>query len=218
MQTLLTFTHIINQKLKNIYLYVDKEGTLIVKSPKVPMQKIESLILSKSKWINKTREKMLSKKGRVYIGSDGVTISYLGEEVSFEAVMANREKLVFEDQKIYYTKIENIEKLVDKLYLAKARDIIIPLVDKYSHAMQLYPTKISFRKSKRQWGSCNAKNEISFNTMLLKLPLSAIIYVVIHELAHIKHKNHQKEFWCEVERFSPTYKSIQKEIKSYSVI
>ncbi|HRM35744.1 MAG TPA: M48 family metallopeptidase [Aliarcobacter cryaerophilus] len=50
--------------------------------------------------------------------------------------------------------------------------------------------------------------------MLMKFPLYIMEYIVIHELAHIKHKNHSKKFWELVEKYSPNYKEIEKIFKT----
>ncbi len=104
---------------------------------------------------------------------------------------------------------------IENFYKHKAEEIIIPMVEEQAQIMSLYPTAISFRKTKRQWGSCSSKNRLSFNTGLIKLPLDVIQYVIVHELAHIKHKHHQKSFWKEVERYSPNYKKLEQKLKEY---
>ncbi len=133
------------------------------------------------------------------------------------------EKITIEDDEfMYFGKIEkkDIYKLYDedsvnKFYKEKAGDYINFLVDKFSKKMQLYPTKVSFRKNKRTWGTCNFKNELRFNFLLMKYPLEIIEYVVIHELAHIKHKNHSKDFWGLVEIYCKDYKSREKLFKTF---
>ena len=90
------------------------------------------------------------------------------------------------------------------------------IVQEYANKMQLFPNKITFRKTKRQWGSCSATNNISLNTMLAKLPINVVKYVIVHELAHIRHKNHQKEFWALVGKYMPKYKQLQNELKTYT--
>jgi predicted metal-dependent hydrolase len=98
----------------------------------------------------------------------------------------------------------------DRLYRQKSIEAILPLVDSWSEKMQLFPTHIGFRKTKTRWGSCSHKNRLSFNTNLAKMHPDFIEYVVVHELAHIKHKNHSKEFWLEVQKYLPDYKSRKK--------
>ncbi|WP_321311508.1 M48 family metallopeptidase [Halarcobacter sp.] len=104
---------------------------------------------------------------------------------------------------------------LDKFYKLEAQKLIPKIVTEYSELMQLFPTAIKFRKNKRTWGSCNYRNELNFNTLLMKFPIPLIEYVVIHELAHIKHKNHSKRFWACVEQYCPNYKEKIKEFKSF---
>lgn len=103
---------------------------------------------------------------------------------------------------------------LDKFYKNEAKKLIPPLVDKYSSIMNLHPTSLKFRKNKRTWGSCNYKNELNFNFLLVKYPIEIIEYVVIHELAHIKEKNHSKNFWNLVEDYCPDYKYRMKLFKT----
>lgn len=105
-------------------------------------------------------------------------------------------------------------KSLDSFYKNEIQKMLPFLVEKYSNIMQLYPNKISYRKNKRTWGSCNYKNELNFNILLMRYPIYIMEYIVIHELAHIKYKNHSKDFWILVEKFCPNYKDIEKTFKS----
>ena len=102
---------------------------------------------------------------------------------------------------------------VKELYIQKTPEIVLPFVYDYSNKMNLHPSRVSFRFNKTRWGSCSAKNSIIFNYYLAKLPLDIIEYIVVHELAHIKHKNHQKEFWALVEEYIPDYKKRIKRLR-----
>ena len=88
--------------------------------------------------------------------------------------------------------------------------IVLPLVEKWSAIMMLYPTHVGFRHNRTRWGSCSGKNRLNFNTRLATMHPDFVEYVVVHELAHIKHKNHSKDFWAEVEKFLPDYKRRKK--------
>ena len=105
---------------------------------------------------------------------------------------------------------------MNHFYKEEAKQFIPVLVERWSEIMELQPNKISFRKTKRQWGSCSGKNDLSFNTMMMKLPHDVIQYIIVHELAHIKHKHHQKSFWKEIEKYMPEYKQHVTELKKYS--
>ncbi len=108
-------------------------------------------------------------------------------------------------------------KIRDELYKDQAKSKITPLVYKWEDIMKLKSTAIKYRKTKRQWGSCSSKNNISLNTYLCLLPVDIIEYVIVHELSHIVHKNHSKDFWSLVESYLPNYKDLRLELKKYSI-
>ena len=76
------------------------------------------------------------------------------------------------------------------------------------------PPHITVRRMKTRWGSCNkSKNRISMNIALMGYPRECIYYVVAHELCHIIHQNHSRDFYRELERIIPNRKEIEKILK-----
>ena len=106
-------------------------------------------------------------------------------------------------------------KNIDKFYRTEIEKILPQKVEEYSKKMNLFPTSISYRKNKRTWGSCNYKNGLNFNILLMKFPIEVMEYVIIHELSHIKHKNHSKDFWNLVAFYCPNYKEVEKSFKKF---
>ena len=101
------------------------------------------------------------------------------------------------------------------IYKQHAPHLFLDKVEYFANKMQLFPNKVSFRKAKTRWGSCSSINNISLNIGLCALPRTLSDYVIIHELAHIKHKNHSKDFWNLVSKHCPNYKEARKELKKY---
>ena len=222
MDLLPRYTHIINNRLKHTYLTFDEEGNLVIKSPKVSQAYIEKLLLKKSVWINRSREKILEKKGKILDFKDPEELYLYGRShrLKLEKHTKKRTNLTFKEEEfiLYYSDYneEVFQKHINHFYKKESERFIPPLVERWSEIMGLTPNKISFRKTKRQWGSCSGKNDLSFNTMMMKLPHDVIQYIIVHELAHIKHKHHQKAFWQEVEKYLPEYKQHVTELKKYS--
>ena len=96
---------------------------------------------------------------------------------------------------------------------ALAKRIIPEKVEKYSKIMGIIPEHVSINSAKTRFGSCSGKNRLNFSCRLMSYPECAIDYVVVHELAHIKHHNHSKEFWALVEKYMPDYKERKKLLK-----
>ncbi len=77
------------------------------------------------------------------------------------------------------------------------------------------PDRVQVRAQKTRWGSCSTSGTISLNVYILKLPAALKEYVLLHELVHMEHPNHQKEFWEELERLCPNAKEKAKQLKKY---
>ncbi len=74
---------------------------------------------------------------------------------------------------------------------------------------------ISIRNQKTRWGSCSSKNNISLNIMLVMLPDDLMDYVILHELAHTRVKNHSKEFWGQLNNLVENAKKKDSQLKQY---
>mgnify|MGYP003446485401 CR=1 FL=1 len=97
-----------------------------------------------------------------------------------------------------------------KLLRKKAKEIIPEKVEYYSGLMQLYPTSVKINSAKKRYGSCSGTNNLNFSLYLMDKDERFIDYVVVHELAHIKHHNHSKEFYSLIEKYMPDYKQRKK--------
>ena len=216
------YIHIINPKLKHIYLSFNEQGELIIKSPKVSTIQIEKLLLKKASWINNSRKKFKEKKGKSIDFTSKSELYFLGESHTLVLVpyKKKRTKLNFDGDlfRLYYSVYDEkvFQRHIDTFYKEEAKQYIPELVNTWAKVMGLVYSNISFRKTKRQWGSCSGRNDLSFNTMMMKLPLAVIQYIIVHELSHIKHKHHQKAFWQLVEKYLPEYKIQVKELKNFT--
>lgn len=83
--------------------------------------------------------------------------------------------------------------------------------------MDLEFSKISIKESISRFGSCT-KDRLSFSLLLVFAPVDEILYVIIHELAHIKHKNHSKDFWNLVALHCPQYKALRQNLKKSALL
>ena len=162
------------------------------------------------------------KAGKYFTALDAKNFIEKKEDWIYKKLINLNQIKLEDDEFLYFGKVckkelyaLSDEKSCDKFYKSQANEYINFLVEKFSKKMQLFPGKTTFRKNKRTWGSCSFKNELKFNFLLIKYPLEIIEYVVIHELAHIKHKNHSKDFWNLVFEYCPDYKQREKYFKSF---
>jgi hypothetical protein len=178
--------------LKNLYITISPEHGVVVKNPNYPLKKVQEIVESKASWIYAKIEELQDKKSIKEIYEKEGKVLYLGEK-----------------------KALHVEVLED-FYRQNTKKIVLDKIQNIADEMGLKPNKISFRKTKRRWGSCNFKNELSFTISIAQLPLECIRYIIIHELSHILHKNHKREFYQTIKTYMPNYKEIEKRLKSYS--
>ncbi|MFI3171159.1 MAG: M48 family metallopeptidase [Eubacteriales bacterium] len=111
----------------------------------------------------------------------------------------------------------NLAKKVDpdleKMYRRMAAAIIRMECDYHSTRMGVQYNKITIRDQKSRWGSCSSQGNLNFSWRLILMHPMVGRYVVVHELAHLKHMNHSKAFWDEVERAMPNYKKRKEWLK-----
>lgn len=87
-------------------------------------------------------------------------------------------------------------------------------VPRLANAMGVEYKSIRVNRALTRFGSCSAKNSLNFSLMLAFLPYEEIDYIIVHELAHIRHKNHGANFWALVGEHCDRYKAIDARIKA----
>ena len=90
---------------------------------------------------------------------------------------------------------------------ARAKRELPARVAAYAAAMGVTPAGVRITSARTRFGSCNAKNSLCFSCYLMANAQPAIDYVIVHELAHIRHKNHSAAFWAEVAKVFPDYRT-----------
>ncbi len=198
-------------------------------SLKTPIGKIEQFLLQKEKWIEKhlrdfaqAAEKFPEKKL-----TPAETFPFLGENLTLKLVPTPLRQTFFSrhesflqmhlpesswreapglDLQIHFPKLQ-------KFYQKEAIQVISERMRVCSEQMQLFPKALKFRNQKTRWGSCSSRGSIQINWRLIGAPLSVIDYILVHELAHLKHMNHSAEFWALVEHHCPQYGESEKWLK-----
>ena len=95
-----------------------------------------------------------------------------------------------------------------------AKEVLPDKVAHYAAIMGVTPASVKITSARTRFGSCSGKNGICFSLYLMQYPEAAIDYVVVHELAHIRHHDHSPAFYAEVARVLPDYKARMKLLKT----
>jgi len=102
------------------------------------------------------------------------------------------------------------QKALHKFLQKQARQVLPVRVAQFAEQMKLRPSSLAIRGQRTRWGSCSSAGRLNLNWKLMAVPPEVIDYVVIHELAHLRHMNHSPQFWDLVRTYFPTYKLAKK--------
>lgn len=97
---------------------------------------------------------------------------------------------------------------------AQAHELLPERVAYYSGVMGVTPAGVKITSAQSRWGSCSGRNSLCFSYRIMLLPPALVDYIVVHELAHIRVRNHGAGFYNEVAAYLPDYKSRIAELKS----
>ena len=95
---------------------------------------------------------------------------------------------------------------IERWYRREARSRIEAAVERESERLGLYPSRVTIRDQRTRWGSCSTSGTLSFNWRLVIGPVAALDYVVVHELIHLRHHNHSRQFWDALTEAMPDWK------------
>ena len=147
----------------------------------------------------------------IEIKRDGEILVRIPHRVSDAAakrfVAANQEKVAKCLEKIQSLPKQTVlDPQQIKVLKKMARELLPPKAAYYAKLLNVEPKHIKITSAKKRFGSCSASHGICFSYLLMQYPQAAIDYVVLHEVAHIVHHNHSKQFYDLIKQHMPDYK------------
>ena len=167
-------------------------------------------IRSKIKFNNEVRHLY---KPREYIS--GEAFSYLGRNYRLKVISGEAAPVKLENGRFYVQippdihpqdQDAYIESELRLWYQSRGLKKLKERVAMYAKRLDTKPTGVGIKDMRSQWGSCTIGGEIAFNWKIVIAPISIIDYVVAHELCHLTHHDHSKEYWRLLQSVLPDYK------------
>lgn len=194
--------NIIYKDVKNVNLKVKPDGEVILIAPfDMSSKEIEYIIDKRDCWIRNQLELFSKNREPKRELVSGENFIYLGKNYRLKVIEADYEKaqlkrkyfeLYLKDKNSYSKK----ERLINDWYKSKAEVYFKEIVDRYSKIVKVKVNSVKIRCMKTRWGSCNPqKSYINLNLELIKKPKVAIEYVIFHELTHLLHYHHNRDFY-----------------------
>jgi predicted metal-dependent hydrolase len=206
---MITPDEIIRTKRRSIALIIERDGRLIVRAPKrVSSEIIEKLIAQKEKWI-RTKQKSAKEthaavKPKTYAA--GEEFLYLGTTYPLEIVDNHKPSLVLNGTfQLSRSALPKAPQVFERWYRQQALKVFSERVEWYAKQHGYSYAKIRITSAQTRWGSCSSRGTLSFTWRLIMAPIAIIDYLVVHELVHLKVKNHSKTYWAVVRAIMPDY-------------
>ena len=198
---------------KSTALVIDSTANLIIRAPKNAKDSdIAHFVEQKKRWIiNKQHQvSVFGEKHSPVLIKTGESFIYMGNNYTIfretvPAVQFSSTNILIPNE---FTKADIVAWMK-----VEANLILSERVAKYASLMGTDYSGIKLSDAKARWGSCSTKGSLNFAWRLVMCPISAIDYVVVHELSHIVYKNHSPGFWARIKTVLPNYKEQQDWLK-----
>lgn len=216
---------LLRKNIKNVHLKVFRSLDVVLSVPEqVPYEWIDSFLLSRQKWIDDqiTKYKKTSGFNNLDEIRNGASTQFLGKDIRIY-IETSPEKYVEVDEKKVFIFVPDvtddnlIQKVFNKWWRKTADKIYRQEMDQfYDSVFRKYGIDkpiMTIKKMKTLWGSCTPqKNKITLNEYLLKANIRCIQYVVLHELTHLLHQNHNSDFYDFMTIHMPDWQERKKQL------
>ncbi|MHB1661023.1 MAG: M48 family metallopeptidase [bacterium] len=214
---------VLKKDIKNLHLNVlPPDGKVRVSAPKrFSDDSIRLFVISKLPWIKKHVEHFQlqpRETPREYITGESHYFKgarYLLNVIEYDG----RLKIEISNMKYIYFYVkknmsrEQKEEIFLRWYRKELEKELFGIFIKWQNIMGVGISEWRIKRMKTKWGTCNTKaKRIWINLELIKKPLYCVEYIVVHELAHLLERNHNKKFYGYIDKFMPQWKSYKKEL------
>lgn len=217
-----------NSRSKRLSLRIGRDKVRVTAPCKATRREIREFVRVNQDWILahwlKIQEELLQIPERQY--QDGETLSVLGQSLELKILKANQKTIrlrYLQEEKRIEIRLpegiapedqnEAIREILEKGMKRKAREVFQAKLNKLSAQMGVSYKAFRLKEQKTRWGSCSSKGNINLNWRVILAPERVVDYLIIHELAHLKHMNHSPAFWDVVGQYCPEYNAYRHWLK-----
>lgn len=202
--------HVRRSKRKTMSIFVERDGSVSALVPdKLSDAEIVDVLNSKEYLINKYlaewKELNHNKVDREYV--NGQSYLYLGRNYRLKIVHKKLIDLTLKDGYFLLAKdkLGSAKDQFTQFYKRKLKDKILPMIEKHQSTLGVKVNRVKIMELQNRWGSCTASGNINFHWKCAMAPTDVIDYIVAHELVHLIHPNHSKDFWNDLDKLIPNY-------------
>ena len=216
---LIKIDRLIRSRRRTVGLVINQDAQLIVRAPLwTSLSEIQRIVARKHGWIARKQKLSLVRlplRSKQFV--EGEEFLFMGETYPLRMVEQGPEKVALNQEfKLSKDVASQARHYIQKWYKIQADQYIKEKVSVHARRLELEFASIKINDAKSHWGSCGHKRTLNFTWRLIMAPPRVIDYVIVHELMHIKHRNHSAVFWKDIKALIPDYKKDERWLKNYS--
>lgn len=205
---------------RSIALRIERDGSLTVCAPLQATElEIRQVVEKHAAWIHKTRDKLrernLITREKTY--ADGELFWYLGKQYPLQLVEGAKTPLELTNHfRLDRRALVNLQGVFKNWYRQQARALLTARVEKYAAQYGFQYKTLRITSARTRWGSCSSSGYLNFSWRLVQAPLEIIDSVILHELAHLKVRNHSPAFYAYLAQLNPAWKVHRQWLKQHA--
>lgn len=215
-----------SHRQKTVAVGIDAVEGVRVRAPRsTPVSKLDQIVHRKAKWIVERRRRHEdlppTPSAREFVS--GETFLYLGRQYRLKVVRREGSNpvgvrlvgghLVVAQPGGRSSRKSETRKLLEEWYRARARDRLPGRVPTWAEKLGLEPTAVLIREQRKRWGSADTRGVVRLNWRVVQAPQRLVDYVLAHELAHLRFRDHTREFWATVGAVMPDYEGRREDLR-----
>ena len=202
------------RRKKTVQITVDGGGVQVAAPMTTPDSDLRAIVRKRAPWIlSHASQSTLEAAPKRFVS--GETLAYLGRNVRIVVETSNvgRPNVRFDHWRFHIAvpkalqdeeRYQSIRRAVIRWYRARAAERLEAIVERWWHRLgHGEMSRVLIRDQRQRWGSCAPDGTLRFNWRAVMLKPALIEYVVVHELAHLTHRNHSTDFWDLVSKAMP---------------
>ncbi len=209
-----------SDRAKRNRIVVTPEGVEVVAPIGRVDDDVEAFVYSRRRWVHDEREKMQENMATSPWPEhfvSGAKIPYRGRRMLLRVTLVLSDCFVTGYRNGFEVKVPHtfppeerdraIKHTLTMWLRQRVRTDAETFVRRYSKGLGQTPKDVRIKDQKHIWGSCGKDNIINLNWRLIFMPKAILEYAVVHELCHLKHRNHSTQFWAQVKTLLPDYEA-----------
>jgi predicted metal-dependent hydrolase len=204
---------------KTVAIAVDPERGVRVRAPRhTPIARLDQIVRRKARWIidRRRQHEDLPPQPTPREFVNGETFMYAGKQYRLKLVPCEKgeqERVRLVGARLCVIAGQRVRSSLVAWYRERAKERIDKRVRIWAERLGVEPANLFVREQRARWGSADAKGNLRLNWRIVQASTRLLDYVVAHELAHLRHPNHTRDFWVTLGRVMPDYEARRENLR-----